>query len=166
LSDADIEIVPTTESNAVESNIHPVSANRIIDDLAPPASNARVSGYAKAPTERVAVPSSNRRDRVSASDFLTKPRMALPEPLRVGVSSRPPQSVAPAVDRPRRSAKRSFFAKFLFLMILTAALTLVAMEISIARDLPWLDPRPLLVKLWNLVARTIPWENLPKLPKL
>ncbi len=85
--------------------------------------------------------------------------------LRVGVSSYPPQSVPPALVRPRPSPKRSFFAKFLFVTILAVVLILVATEISIVRNLPWLDPRPFLSTLWKLVAQRIPWESLHKLPR-
>ncbi len=168
LSDADIEIVPTTKSDVVESNIHRFAANQITDDLAPPESNARVSSYAKVPSRPIPVPSSNQRERVSASAFLTKPQMAPSETrnrhLRVRVSNEPPQSAPPVVVRPGPSPTRSFFAKLLFLAILTVVLMLVATEVSIARNVPWLDPRPFLVKLWKLVAQTIPWDRLPKLP--
>ncbi len=157
MSDADIDIVATAKSDGVESNIHRIAANRIIDDLAPPDSNARISSYAKVPRQPISIASSNRRDRVSASAFLH---------VCVGASSDPQQSVAPAIVRPRRSPKRSFLAKFLFVAILALVLMIAAIEISSARHLPWLDPRPLLVQLWNLVAQKIPWESLPKLPKL
>jgi hypothetical protein len=50
-------------------------------------------------------------------------------------------------------------------MIVVAVLMLAAIELSTARHLPWLDPRPLLFKLWKLVVQKIPWGSLPKLPK-
>jgi hypothetical protein len=68
--------------------------------------------------------------------------------------------------RPAPSRRRSFFAKFLFVTILLAVSILAAIEISKAQNLPWLDPRPLFFKLWKLAVSKIPWESLPKLPKL
>jgi hypothetical protein len=41
-------------------------------------------------------------------------------------------------------------------MIVVAVLMLAAIELSTARHLPWLDPRPLLFKLWKLVVQKIP----------
>jgi hypothetical protein len=83
--------------------------------------------------------------------------------LRVGISSYPPLSTAPL---PRPSPRRSFWVKVLFVTIVVATVFLVAMEVSIAKNLPWLDPRLYLFKAWAVVASKIPWATLPKLPKL
>jgi hypothetical protein len=48
--------------------------------------------------------------------------------------------------------------------ILLPALMLIAIDISIAFDLPRLDCRPYLFKVWKFVAERIPWGSLPKLP--
>ncbi|HEX9295067.1 MAG TPA: hypothetical protein VF881_04515 [Polyangiaceae bacterium] len=165
LGDDDFEFVPAAKSG-VESNMHRIDANQITDDLAPPDSNVRPSRPSQVPSEHLRGSPSNRGERVSASAFLTQSRSAPSESrngrLRVGMSSNPPQTV-PAARR--ASVEHSLVAKFVFVTILAAVLTFVAMQISIARNLPWLDPRPLLAELWKLIAQKIPWESLPKLPK-
>jgi hypothetical protein len=88
------------------------------------------------------------------------PRSAPPEAQELdrwfGAFSEAPPTLPPAPVLPRPSPTRSFFAKFLFVIVVAAVLLLVAMEISVLRQLPWLDPRPLLVKLWGLVTHEIP----------
>jgi hypothetical protein len=87
--------------------------------------------------------------------------------LRIGVSSYPPSSARPLTDaRPRPSRRRSFFARFLFFVIVVSVLVLIAFELSRAGHMPWLDPRPHLLKAWKFVAQKIPWERLPKIPRL
>jgi hypothetical protein len=82
--------------------------------------------------------------------------------LHVGISSYPPLSAPPL---PRPSARRSFWAKFLFVTIIVALAFLVTTEIAIAKNLPWLDPRLYLVNAWKFLASKIHSANLPKLPK-
>jgi hypothetical protein len=135
LSDDDVEVLTAVEANA---------APRSIPTPPPP------------PRARVGVPVAPQLARAS-----------LPEPehfrMKIGGSSYPPQSVPPELARPRPSQRRSFWAKFLFMMIVVVVLLLIATEVSIVRNLPWLDPRPVLLKLWHLAAQKIPWQSLPKL---
>jgi hypothetical protein len=85
------------------------------------------------------------------------------------VPNYPPESLPPASfvsQAPvRPSAVRSLFAKVLFVTICAAVLTLLAYEISIGLHLPWLDPRPLLLKAYRAVQH-LPLHKLPKLPRL
>jgi hypothetical protein len=105
--------------------------------------------------------------RVSLSDddvvLVPTPSSAPTDYLRIGVSSYPPQSFP--LLRPRPSRRRSLFAKLLFVTIVLAVAILAAIELSTARNLPWLDPRPIFFKAWNFVAHKIPWGRLPKMPK-
>jgi hypothetical protein len=80
---------------------------------------------------------------------------------RVGVSSRPQNG---REVRVHASQERSLLPKLSFLAVLVMALMVLATEISIRRNLPWLDCRPYLVKCWRLVAERIPWDRLPKWP--
>lgn len=87
--------------------------------------------------------------------------------LRIGVSSYPPSRALPLTDpRPRPSRRRSFFARLLFFVIVVSVLVLIAFELSRTGHMPWLDPRPHLFKAWKFVAQKIPWERLPKIPRL
>jgi hypothetical protein len=87
--------------------------------------------------------------------------------LRIGLSSHPPPGVvAPAIPRPAPSRRRSLLAKFLFVVIgLTIALV-AASELAAAGTIPRIDPRPLFTKTVKLAKEKIPWERLPKLPKI
>jgi len=69
-------------------------------------------------------------------------------------------------SRPRSSRRHSFLVKFLFAMIMIAAAVLLAAELSATQKIPWLDPRPLLTKGLRLAKEKIPWERLPKMPRL
>src|SRR4026208_699042 len=68
----------------------------------------------------------------------SSPPFAGTDYLHVGISSYPPISSPPM---PRPSARRTFWTKVLFVAIIVAVALLVAMEISIVKNLPWLDPR-------------------------
>jgi hypothetical protein len=81
----------------------------------------------------------------------------------VRVSSRPPESGRR--ERARPSQERALLPKLMVLSIIVMALMVVATEISIRRNLPWLDCRPYLLKAWNLVSQRIPWDRLPRLPR-
>ncbi len=131
--------------DAMESDVHGVEANQNADDLVPPDSHARLSRPAEVPSNPVRVSSPNQRERVAAAFF--------GKVLSTSALIRTP------------SANRSSFAKALVVTVLAIVLMLVAMEISIGRNLPWLDPRLMFAKLWNVVAQKIPWDSLPKLPK-
>jgi hypothetical protein len=86
--------------------------------------------------------------------------------LRIGVSSYP-ASAFPLMDaRPRPTRRRSFFARLLFFVIIVSILVLIAFELSKVGHMPWLDPRPYLAKALKFVAQKIPWERLPKIPRL
>ena len=82
--------------------------------------------------------------------------------MRMGVY--PPESISPRSLRPTRP--RSFLARFLVLGITIGIALLIASELSATANMSWLDPRPVLTKGLTLVKEKIPWERLPKLPKL
>jgi hypothetical protein len=169
LSDDDFEFVPATRSEPVESNIHRIEGDEISDDLVPPESNIRASRPSQVAAGPVLRRPSNKEERVSAAAFLTKSRWTPPEPRKVRPSVSAPrsgrQTGAPALVHDRPSISHSLAARFLLVMILAAVLMFVAMEVSVAKDLPWLDPRHFLGTLWKLIADKIPWQSLPKLPK-
>ena len=83
--------------------------------------------------------------------------------MRIGVSSYPPAAVRPRSARPRRPG--SFLANFLFLAIAIGVALLIASEVSMAANVSWLDPRPILTKGITLAKEKIPWQRLPKMPK-
>jgi hypothetical protein len=83
--------------------------------------------------------------------------------LRVGVSSHPPEIDAAMTVRRPRSRRRLWFARFLFVFVALGVALLIATEVSIYARLPWLDPRPLLVKGAKLAKQKIPWERIPKM---
>ena len=75
-----------------------------------------------------------------------------------------PDSVPPALVRPRPSRRRSLFAKVLFLTIVVGVVSLLAIELSTTNaKMRWLDPRPLATKGIKFVKEKIPWDRLPKL---
>ena len=81
--------------------------------------------------------------------------------------SKPPEpiSMAPAA-LPRPSRRRSFFSKFLFAMITLAIATLLVYELTATGKMPWLDPRPHWANGIKFAKEKIPWDRLPKLPRL
>jgi hypothetical protein len=83
--------------------------------------------------------------------------------LRVGVSSHPPEIDAAMIAHRPRSRRRLWFARFLFVFVALGVALLIATEVSIYARLPWLDPRPLLVKGAKLAKEKIPWERIPKM---
>jgi hypothetical protein len=85
------------------------------------------------------------------------------KPRTVRVSSGPPQSGRSVRARP--SQERSLFRNLMVVAIVVMALMVVATEVSIRRNLPWLDCRPYIVKAWSLVSQRIPWDSLPKVPR-
>ncbi len=87
--------------------------------------------------------------------------------LRVGRgSSHPPNDISPSLVRFRPSRRRWLFAKVLFLTIAIGVALLVLSEVSAAAKVPWLDARPLVGKGWRLAKEKIPWNRLPRIPKL
>jgi hypothetical protein len=85
------------------------------------------------------------------------------ETQRVVVSSHPPESGRRVRAIPTH--ERSLLSKLLFLVMFVVVLMIIATDIAIARDLPWLDCRPYLLTAWKLVSQRIPWESLPKVPR-
>ena len=107
------------------------------------------------------------RDSLAAS----APRLELvpdweSEQLRSGVSIRPPAGRSPALVQRRERRRRSPLVKMLFAAIALGVALLVTIELSSVANLPWLDPRPLLSKSFEVAKSKIPWDRLPRLPKL
>jgi hypothetical protein len=94
------------------------------------------------------------------------PRIEIVE-MRVGFSSHPPaESLPPALVQRRARRRPSMVARALFSAIALGVALLVAIEVSSIASLPWLDPRPLFTKSFQVAKSKIPWDRLPRLPKL
>jgi hypothetical protein len=94
------------------------------------------------------VPSAPRLEIVHVSDRL---------------SSVPPPSLPPALVEPRVRKRRSPLVATLLTAIGVGFALLAAIEISVATNLPWLDPRPVLTKSFVAAKSKIPWDRLPRL---
>jgi hypothetical protein len=93
------------------------------------------------------------------------PRIEIVE-MRVGFSSHPPAGLPPALVQPRVRRRPSMVARALVSAIALGVALLVAIEVSSIASLPWLDPRPLFSKSFEVAKSKIPWDRLPSLPKL
>jgi len=142
----------TSEIRARDASFH--TSPRFPDDLLPELQSEVESNLHQVEAETI-------KDSLAPSD----PRLRLVR-LRVGVSSHPPQSIPLPLVRPRRSRRRSLFAKLLLVTIAVVVVLVVLSEFSAAAGVPWLDPRPLFTKGLKLAKEKIPWERLPRLPKL
>ena len=122
------------------------------------------SGLSTTSKAAAAAPNARAESFQTVPIFPTDPDVELLPPgavsehhLRIGVSSYPPSRDLPLTDpRPRPSRRRSFFARLLFFVIVVSVLVLIAFELSRTGHMPWLDPRPHLVKAWKFVATKIP----------
>lgn len=81
-------------------------------------------------------------------------------------SSHPPESIPLPLVRPRPSRRRSLFAKLLIVTIVVGVVLVLASELSAVAGVPWLDPLPLITRGLKFAKEKIPWERLPRLPKL
>jgi hypothetical protein len=136
LSDDDIEIVSPPHSGVVNSEVHRIETKQVTERPAPPKSTLRPVTTAEVPGGVIPLSS---RHRITTSESHSDSGL---------VEKRMPRSRA---------------NKILFVAILLPVLMLVLTDISMAFDLPWLDCRPYLFKVWRFVAERIPWESLPKL---
>jgi hypothetical protein len=82
---------------------------------------------------------------------------------RAGDSVVPPQSLPPAVVRPRERPRRSLLGRVVLTMVTLGVLVIVAIDVSMAANLPWLDPRPAITKSFQAVKSKIPWDRLLRL---
>jgi hypothetical protein len=74
--------------------------------------------------------------------------------------SAPPESISPALVRPRPSLRRTLFAKACFVAAAVVVSLLVATEISVALNAQWLDPRPVMGKAVKGAKDKSPWDWL------
>jgi len=111
-------------------------------------------------TEPVEAFALQQRQQPIASQPIASPPMPLPEQefWDRRPSLRPsslPSLRTSQLPLPPPSFMRRFLTKLVFFTILSAVLLLLATEISIRFHLPWLDPRPALVRLGAAVTRLL-----------
>ena len=81
------------------------------------------------------------------------------------LSSVPPAEPPPALVQPRARKRRSPFATLLLTAFTMGVVLLVAIELSAATKLTWLDPRPALTKSFLAAKSKIPWDRLPRISR-
>jgi hypothetical protein len=71
--------------------------------------------------------------------------------------------VRPALVGPRARPSRSRFARMMLTAFALGVLVIVAIDLSIAANLPWLDPRPAISKSFQAAKSKIPWDQITRL---
>jgi hypothetical protein len=101
------------------------------------------AGETKEAGEATAVTPSQRKISISLAPSPTSEHSFFDMPPKYSVP--PPSFSEPPLPKPSRL--RSLSTKFLFVLALCAAVTLLCYEVSIAYRIPWLDPRSLIGRI-------------------